>query len=193
MHDRGFPFATHGRTEMGIDHPYFDFDNEAFARIAVRELASRGRRRLALLAPPVEQSYARHMIGGFQSEAAAIGLQAHVLEGVTSDSPAAVIEEFAGQLFARGDRPDGLVLGATTSAMACVSGAETCGLRIGTDFDIAAKEAIRFLRRFRREIIVVHEDVSRAGDFLARAVMAAIEHPAPDVVRQCLDRPDRID
>ena len=33
-----FPSPTHGRTAMGIDHPYFDFDNEAFARIAVRAL-----------------------------------------------------------------------------------------------------------------------------------------------------------
>jgi hypothetical protein len=39
---------------------------------------------------------------------------------------------------------------------------------------------------------VVHEDVGRAGAFLARAVMAAIEHPgiAP---RQELDVPERID
>ena len=29
MLERGFPFATHGRTEMGIDHPFHDFDNHA--------------------------------------------------------------------------------------------------------------------------------------------------------------------
>ena len=52
MQERGFPFATHGRTDMGIEHPYFDFDNEVFARIMVREMAARGRKRLALVAPP---------------------------------------------------------------------------------------------------------------------------------------------
>ena len=40
--DRGFPFATHGRTEMGIDHPFHDFDNHAFALIAVRRLVALG-------------------------------------------------------------------------------------------------------------------------------------------------------
>ena len=32
MTERGFPFATHGRTDMGIEHPFHDFDNYAFAR-----------------------------------------------------------------------------------------------------------------------------------------------------------------
>src|SRR4051794_23869559 len=27
MMERGFPFATHGRTDMGIKHPFHDFDN----------------------------------------------------------------------------------------------------------------------------------------------------------------------
>ena len=31
MLERGFPFATHGRTDMGIAHPFHDFDNHAFA------------------------------------------------------------------------------------------------------------------------------------------------------------------
>jgi LacI family transcriptional regulator len=28
MRDLGFPFAAHGRSDMGIDHPHCDFDNE---------------------------------------------------------------------------------------------------------------------------------------------------------------------
>jgi LacI family transcriptional regulator len=37
---------------MGIEHAYFDFDNETFARLAVRALQARGRKRLLLIAPP---------------------------------------------------------------------------------------------------------------------------------------------
>ena len=43
LSERGFPFATHGRTEMGIEHPFFDFDNGRYAEIAVERLARRGR------------------------------------------------------------------------------------------------------------------------------------------------------
>jgi LacI family transcriptional regulator len=53
MIEQGMPFVTHGRTQMGAEHPYVDFDNEAFARISVECLANLGRKRLSLLAPPV--------------------------------------------------------------------------------------------------------------------------------------------
>jgi LacI family transcriptional regulator len=64
--------------------------------------------------------------------------------------------------------------------IAATTGAEQAGLALGRDFDLVSKEAIRFLHRFRKEMIVVQEDVGRAGNFLARAVMAAIEGRAPD-------------
>ena len=37
MIERGFPFATHGRTNMGMAHPFHDFDNYAFASEAVAQ------------------------------------------------------------------------------------------------------------------------------------------------------------
>ena len=174
-----FPFATHGRTDMGIVHPYFDFDNEAFGVLAARELAARGRKRLLMLPPPRSQCYSGHMITGFAQEAAAKGVTFEIMENVTSDAPASVVE--AAMLARMGAEPriDGIVCGSTTSAMATVSGAERAGRVIGQDFDLVAKEAIRFLHRFRRDILVVPEDVARAGTFLARAVMAAIEKRSP--------------
>ena len=57
---------------------------------------------------------------------------------------------------------------------------------------MVAKEAIAVLRRFRREIIIVHEDVGRAGDFLARALVAAIEK-RPLAQRQGLEVPDKVE
>ena len=57
--ERGFPFATHGRTAIGTPHAFHDFDNHAFAREAVRSSlrsaaagwrCSRRRRRSAITA-----------------------------------------------------------------------------------------------------------------------------------------------
>ena len=178
--DHQFPFATHGRTDMGIVHPYFDFDNEAFGRMAARELAARGRKRLLMLAPPRSHCYSGHMITGFAGEAAARGVTFEILETVTSDAPASQIEAAVLARLLQAPAIDGVVCGSTTSAMATVAAAERAGLAIGRDYDLVAKEAIRFLARFRREILVVPEDVTRAGAFLARAVMAAIEKRAPE-------------
>lgn len=186
--ERNFPFATHGRTETGIEHPYFDYDNEAFAQIAVQELARRGRKHILLVAPPGSQSYAAHMTTGFLQGCAALGLQSEVLTTAHSDSGAVRIHAAVAERLSGANRPDGMVVGSTTAAMAAVTGAESLGLQIGTDFDLAAKEALNFLFRFRREIIVLHEDVGKAGDYLARALMAAIEDPTA-APRQFLDRP----
>lgn len=193
MHERGFPFATHGRTAMGIEHPYFDFDNDAFSRLIVRGMAARGRRHLALVAPPVTQSYAQHMIRGFTEEAARLNVRAEVISEMTSDAPALRVEALARERFLRPDRPDGVVLGSATSAMGLITGAESCGLVLGRDFDVGSKDSVGFLHRFRREMLVVKEDVAMAGMFLGRAVMEAIDHAPQAQIRQFLDVPDRLD
>ena len=41
-------------------------------------------------------------------------------------------------------------------------------------------------------MLVVHEDVGEAGDFLARAVMRAIDRRSPQEVMQHLDVPQAI-
>jgi LacI family transcriptional regulator len=192
MTERGFPFAAHGRTDMGIDHPYFDFDNEAFARIAVQALHRRGRGRLMLIAPPRTQNYARHMITGFSDAAAIAGVTFEILDTANSDSGASMIEAAVRARFAAAAPPDGLLLGSTTAAMASVAGAERQGFRIGEDFDVVAKEAIPFLHSFRHQMIVGFEDVAAAGDFLARAVVAVIDRADPNDW-QHLDRPRTLD
>ncbi len=186
--EHGFPFVTHGRTDMGLNHPYFDFDNEEFGRIAVRELVKRGRKRLLLIPPPRAHSYAGHMITGFADEAALLGATFEVADEISSDSGAMAVEAYVTSRMGRLPRIDGIVCGSTTSAMAVVAGSENTGLQIVRDFDLVSKEAIPFLHRFRRGIIVVKEDVGQAGNFIARALMAAIERRAPEL-GQCLERP----
>ena len=192
LHDRHFPFVTHGRTDMGLDHPYFDFDNEAYARIGVRALHHKGRKNLLLVRPPTGQSYSEHMTAGFTSEAQDLGLQHEVMSGVTSDTPADEIEAAVARRMAALPTIDGILTGSPSAAVAAVAGAEDAGKAIGVDFDIVSKEANSFLHRFRKDIIVVREDMSRAGEFLSRALMAAIERRTPEQ-GQFLDRPDHTD
>jgi LacI family transcriptional regulator len=192
MHDHDFPFAAHGRTAMGIDHLYFDFDNEAFGRLGARALAERGRKRLLLIAPPRAQMYARHMIFGFSDEAALLGLRFELADTVTSDSGGEAVEAAVAARFAAANPPDGLLLGSTTAAMAAIAGAERTGRVLARDFDAVAKEAIAVLRRFRQDILIVREDVGRAGEFLARALVAAIDK-RDWTEQQGLEVPDKVE
>lgn len=176
MSEHDVPFATHGRSAMGIDHPYFDYDNETYSRLMVRALAARGRKNLALLSPPTTQSYGLHMVKGFIEETRKLGVNGQILDSINSDTPSDKIQSVMTSLFAGNDRPDGVIVGSTTSAMCTVAAAEVVGLTLTKEFDVAAKEAIPILNLFRRGIIIASEDVGRAGDFLVGAVLAAVEN-----------------
>ena len=173
--ERGFPFATHGRTRWADRHAWADFDNAAWGRIGVRRLVRAGRRRIALLAPPLAQNYAQDILLGVGAAAREAGAALRVLEGVTSDSAAAEVREAMGRALAQGD--DGIICASTGSAMAAVAALERRGMRLGRDADLFAKEAIPFLGLFRPGIIAVREDVGRAGAVLARAAIRAIREP----------------
>lgn len=188
MIEHGMAFATHGRTDMGVEHPYFDYDNEEYSRLMVRALVARGRTNLVLLSPPPTQSYGTHMIKGFLEESQKHGVRGQVVQGINSDFSSTRIQAGMAQLFQQKDRPDGVVVGSTTSAMCTVAAGEEVGLTIRADFDVAAKEAIPILGLFRPGMIVTFEDVSRAGAFLVRAVMASIENRDAPVLQE-LDVP----
>lgn len=181
MHERGFPFATHGRTRMGIEHPFHDFDNYAYAVQAVRRLAALGRRRLALLAPPASLTYHHHMRDGFVEAVAEQGLSEVALSTQTTLTTDLSIDEIrnrTAQMMRRPDRPDGIVSGAGGPTFALVAGVEDAGLSVGKDVDIISKQSSRLLHLVRPQLHVVNEDVRLAGRELARWVTGAIDGDA---------------
>ncbi|WP_297976982.1 LacI family transcriptional regulator [uncultured Amaricoccus sp.] len=188
LHQQGFPFATHGRTDMGIEHPYFDFDNARYAEIAVERLAARGRRRLALLGPPAHLTYSRHMTAGFQQAVERLDLDDVPIHAVTTDSGHEAIQQEIARLMASRRRPDGIVCGSASAAISPIGAAEEMGCVIGRDLDVAVKESFSLMKKFRRDIEVVHEDFRRAGTSLADAVVRTIGG-APAHELQTLDVP----
>jgi LacI family transcriptional regulator len=179
LHERGFPFATHGRTEMGIVHPYYDFDNFRYGEIAVERLAARGRRRLALLAPPANLTFARHMMAGFQRGIERYDAVDVPIRGITSDSPAEAVEAEIVRLMASRHPPDGIVFSSARSAISGITIAEAAGRVPGRDFDVVVKESFNLMKKFRKDIEVVHEDFRTAGMRLAEAVLRTIAGADP--------------
>ena len=187
-----FPFATHGRTNICDRHAYVDFDNSAFAAEAVVALARRGRRQIVLLAPPLTQSYAQHMVAGATEAAARLGVGLTVLPDADAHDDSPRIGKALATALLGPEPPDGMISPSVAATMTMVATAEGLGRKLGLDFDIVAKEAIAVLERFRPGIIVVHEDIDRAGQFAARALMHRIAHPT-ELPMQDLDTPGPID
>jgi LacI family transcriptional regulator len=189
LHERGFPFATHGRTEMGLVHPYFDFDNERYAEVAVDRLVRCGRKRLALLAPPTRYTYARHMNAGFQRGVERNDVTDVPLRTIDTDSSEAEIHAEISRVMAGPRYPDGFVCGSAQAAITVVVAAESAGRVIGRDFDVAVKESFGLMKKFRAPIEVVHENFRSAGASLAHAVLSTIEGAPPDGL-QTLEVPE---
>jgi LacI family transcriptional regulator len=175
--ERNFPFATHGRTNWSDQHPYYDFDNNAFGVIAVNGLAARGRKNIFVIAPPASQNYAQHMIAGVRESGQANGVQVTIADGITTDTPSAEVVAHVSQALKDHPQIDAIVTASTSSAMAAVAALEQHGAQVGQEIDVFSKEAMPFLKLFRADILTISEQINSAGDFLARAAIQAIRKP----------------
>lgn len=175
------PFVTHGRTSTGAQHPFQDFDNEAFAWIAVKRLAELGRKRIALLAPPSDLAFYNHMRQGFSMGIAEHGLEEVPFDVVSNDDTMDDIGRAIRDLLRQPVKPDGIVSGSGGasgtggSTFALIAGLEEAGMVLGREVDIVAKQLFERLPLFRQQLHVVHEDVRDAGRALAKSLIGAIE------------------
>jgi LacI family transcriptional regulator len=172
--ERGLPFATHGRTHMGIVHPFHDFDNAAYTYQAVQKLVAKGRRRLAILAPSPSRSYYTHSRMGFETALRNAEATEVSMGRLTTELPLGEIRAGLMEIMSSRDAPDGIVSVSGSATIAMVAGLEAAGKRLGLDVDLVSKQSADFLNWIRPEIYTVNEDVRLAGHELGKAVMARI-------------------
>lgn len=179
MTERNMPFATHGRTSMGIVHPYHDYDNETFAREAVRRLVAKGRSRIAIILPDAHLSYSSHSMKGYRDGLSLYDAKPVLFDTVTIESPLVAIRDATRDLMLGPNPPDGLISMAGGGSIAMVAGLEAAGKKLGRDVDLVSKQNSDLLRWIRPEIIAANEDIRAAGMELAKAVLASINGADP--------------
>ncbi|HEV7434987.1 MAG TPA: LacI family transcriptional regulator [Pseudorhizobium sp.] len=188
MTERHMPFAAHGRSDMGIAHPFHDYDNEAFAYQGVEKLWKKGRRRLALLPPPTSLSFYLHSRNGFERGLGDFGVTEVPMGRITTESSLGEIRAYAEAMIRSGNAPDGIISLSGSSTIALVAGIEAAGKRLGDNLDVVSKQSAEFLNWIRPEIYTVNEDVRHAGRELAKAVIARIDGVAPELL-QSISKP----
>lgn len=173
--DNAIPFVTHGRTDCGLEHPYHDYDNEVFAKLAVDRLAAAGRTRIAHLKPPPGLSYHDHSSTGFAHGITANGLTEYPTPNLNVDTQLGEVRNFTKKFKDLATSPDGYVSLSELTTMALVSGLEEIGQTLGKDFDVVTKQYSPFIAWFRPALMMINEDHRLAGQELAKAVLGAIE------------------
>ena len=177
LREVGFPFATHGRTSIAAKHAYFDFDHYQLGQLVVDEFVARKRCNILLVPPPQRQNYSKELIRGASDKAAEHKVMLTALDKINCESPLQEIEAAIQDHFSRMPQTDALLCASTTAALGAIATVDHLGLTIGLDIDVCTREIIPLLGRFRPGILTVDEDVTRAGLFLAKAVLHAIDHP----------------
>ncbi len=179
-----FPFATHGRTKWADQHAYFEYDNAAFMRVAIRQLARRGRKNLLAILPPLNQNYAQDMMRGLEEESVLSGVNFRVSKNVHADQPSSDIRHWVTQRLQKSPELDAVICSSTKAAIAAIVAIEDQGRTLGQDIDIMSKEVAPILQMFRESALVKVDDVGEAGKFLAKAVLRQLREPDASLMQR---------
>ncbi|MDQ0326228.1 LacI family transcriptional regulator [Rhodopseudomonas julia] len=180
--ERGIPFVTHGRTRLGHPHPFHDFDNETFARLAVEHLVSRGRKRLALVTPRPEFTYAEFMLKGFREAASRAQVEHDLMPGLDLDSRSQAFRKAAMRLGEEEHPFDGFICASETRSVALMAGLKDAGRIVGRDVDVIAKETSDLLDNVWPPIDSFCEDLVLAGKELASFLLARMRGAPVDTL-----------
>jgi LacI family transcriptional regulator len=181
----GFPFVSHGRTGMTTAHPWCDYDNASFARMAVERLAERGRRRILLIPPQPDRTYAQHMREGFLSAAAATGVTPVISETLTLSTAADQVKATTAALV-EAEGIDGFICPGEVAAMAVLAGLQDGDRTVGRDVDVLAKQTSQTFDLYRPRIDTIYEDLRATGEALGQLLLRRMAGEAAETLQVLL-------
>ncbi|HEF5869840.1 TPA: substrate-binding domain-containing protein [Burkholderia cenocepacia] len=138
----GFPYVAYGRTQAAGPYAWFDFDNEAGARDAVRRLIGFGHRRIAMISAPLALNFAAQRRAGFLSALREAGIDAE---------PALLVEcpfthdgglQAARALLARAAPPTALLVDNNIAGAGAFRALVDSGLRLGADLSLIVYDGV---------------------------------------------------
>lgn len=177
--DNNMHFITHGRTKMGLTHPWIDYDNTKFAYHGAQRLHLLGAKNVSALLPEIGLNYWRNLRDGFERGCAQFGMAEIPLTDVTIEETMDEIEEGIFKLMRSSNRPDGILVASGSAAIAATSGIERAGLEVGREVQLVAKENTNILHRFRPAVNAFYENVPEAGWYMADFALRLIEGEDP--------------
>ncbi|QFT29886.1 LacI family transcriptional regulator (plasmid) [Roseibium porphyridii] len=173
--EHDFPFVSHGRTDFTTPHPFVDFDNEAFVRLAIERLVQKGRQHICIVMPNERYTFGQHLRFGARQAVISCGARLTIPEGVDLDSEPDEIAATLRALHAGPDAPDGYVCVGEVMALITLAGLNDMGLTPGQEVDLVAKRASPISNHFRPRIETVDEDLRATGRAMAEVLLARID------------------
>ncbi len=142
LRSNAFPYVAYGRTQTAEPYAWFDFDNEAGARDAVRRLIGFGHRRIAMISAPLSLNFAMQRRAGYLAALREAGIEpdpALLVEGpFTRDGG----HQGAQALLAQAERPTALLVDNNISGGGAFRALVDSGLRLGRDMSLIVYDGV---------------------------------------------------
>jgi LacI family transcriptional regulator len=172
--EHDFPFVTHGRTELSTAHPYVDYDNFTFTYQATKRLIANGRRKPTLINGPSRFTFGGHIQHGFMTAVREAGCPYEILSDIDLDDPAGAIRDRVARRNSEPEPPDAYMCGGEVCALATITGMSDCGLTLGVEYDIIAKQTSQLLSAIQPKVESIYEDLTATGEHMGRILQRRI-------------------
>lgn len=142
LQERQFPFVAYGRTNSATPHAWFDFDNQAGARLATERLLDFGHRRIGLIHAPVILTFAAQRLEGYCEALRAAGRE---------PDPALMVEvplnrtgayDAARQLLALSEPPSAILVDNNLSGVGTLRAIVDSGRQPGRDLSLIVYDGV---------------------------------------------------
>ena len=172
---RGTPFVTMGRVELGAGAPmpfaFVDGDGEAAFFEATCRLIGAGHRRVAHIAAPDAFNFALLRRRGYARAMAQAGLEPVVLEGIADERTGLAL---GAQLLAREARPTAILCATDRLAFGVFRAAREAGISCPRDLSVIGHDNISTGAFTDPPLTTMELAISRTGTRLAEMILARI-------------------
>lgn len=142
LHELGFPFLVHGRSETDVPHAWLDIDNEGAIRRATAHLIDLGHKRIAMINGRQGRTFSLHRDKGYR--------EALQERGIPFDPRLVAHDHFTDELgfrYARSfleqsPRPTAFVAGSMMTALGIYRAVRSRGLVVGKDISVIAHDDV---------------------------------------------------
>ncbi|MDY6878490.1 MAG: LacI family DNA-binding transcriptional regulator [Chloroflexota bacterium] len=170
-----FPFVAFGRSRVGDDFCYLDVDGSAGIREATRHLINLGHRRIAIILPPENLTFAHYRWLGFEEAMVEGGLpieQTLVEYGELTERSG---YEVGSAFLARDDPPSAIVACNDLMALGVISAAQGLGLTVGRDVSVTGFDDVSLAAHSHPPLTTVRQPIYEIGQRICRMLIRLIE------------------
>ncbi len=172
----GFPFATHGRTELFTPHAYHDFDSGLFVEMGLSLMADAGVKNVLAVLSDNETFNHLNVCRAFARCLDLFKLSGNVHEDRSSpDTHIAEIRMLGTKIAETSTLPDGILCDSELVAISLATGLRDAGVVVGSDVQLVSKQTSNLLSALYPNAIGLEETVYESGRELARLLFDCID------------------